>query len=218
MIRMSRLLKESAVKAYRAREELEKKYGREPTMEEVADETGISREELVMAMEAAADVESFSQTVYSGDGSPVLLQDRVPDRQDRNEELLNRMLLSQLLDLLEDSEKEIIRLRYFEDMTQNQIAQQLGMTQVQVSRAEKRILKKLRKGAPGKKYHYFRFSFFSLNAFRYWLGVIPSIFLKIRRKYFSSRNPHIYAILLVVIFGGGAVSRFLAALILYSVM
>ena len=149
LIRVSRLLKESAVKAYRAREDLEKQYGREPTMEEISEETGISREELVMAMEAAADVESFSQTVYSGDGTPVLLQDRVPDRQDHNEELLNRMLLSQLLDLLEDSEKEIIRLRYFEDMTQNQIAQQLGMTQVQVSRAEKRILKKLRKGGTG---------------------------------------------------------------------
>lgn len=144
MIRVSRMLKEAAGKAYRAREELEKRYGREPDLEELSQETGISREELVMAMEAAADVESFSQTVYSGDGSPVLLQDRVMDRQDRNEELLNRMLLSQLLDLLEDSEKEIIRLRYFEDMTQIQIAEMLGMTQVQVSRAEKRILKKLR--------------------------------------------------------------------------
>ena len=118
-------------------------------MEEISEETGISREELVMAMEAAADVESFSQTVYSGDGTPVLLQDRVPDRQDHNEELLNRMLLSQLLDLLEDSEQEIIRLRYFEDMTQIQIAERLGMTQVQVSRAEKRILKKLRESGGG---------------------------------------------------------------------
>ncbi|MDD6615840.1 MAG: sigma-70 family RNA polymerase sigma factor [Lachnospiraceae bacterium] len=59
------------------------------------------------------------------------------------------MLLSQLLDLLEDSEQEIIRLRYFEDMTQIQIAERLGMTQVQVSRAEKRILKKLREGCDG---------------------------------------------------------------------
>lgn len=144
MIRVSRMLKESAVKAYRAREALEKQYGREPTLEEIAKETGISREDLVLAMEAAADVESFSQTVYSGDGTPVLLQDRVPDRQDRNEELLNRMLLAQLLELLEDSEQEIIRLRYFEDMTQVKVAECLGMTQVQVSRAEKRILKKLR--------------------------------------------------------------------------
>ena len=144
MIHVSRMLRESAAKAYRARDMLEKKTGIEPTLEEISEETGISREDLVLAMEAAADVESFSQTVYSGDGTPVLLGDRLPDRQDRNEELLNRMLLAQLLELLEEKEQEIIRLRYFEDQTQVQVAGKLGMTQVQVSRAEKRILKKLR--------------------------------------------------------------------------
>jgi RNA polymerase sporulation-specific sigma factor len=144
LIRVSRILKEDAAKAYRAREQLEKQNGREPTMEEISEETGISREDLVLAMEAVADVESFSQTVYSGDGTPVLLQDRLPDRQDRNEELLNRILLAQLLEFLEESEQEIIRLRYFEDLTQVQVAQRLGMTQVQVSRAEKKILQKLR--------------------------------------------------------------------------
>ena len=74
----------------------------------------------------------------------MLLGDRLPDRQDRNEELLNRMLLSQLLQLLNEDEQEMIRLRYFEERTQVQVAAALGMTQVQVSRAEKRILKKLR--------------------------------------------------------------------------
>ena len=145
MIRVSRMLKESAAKAWRAREELKKRNGQEPTMEEIALETGISAEELVQALDAVADVESLSQTVYSGDGQPVLLGDRLPDRHDRNEELLNRMLLRELLQLLEPREQEIIRLRYFDDRTQVQVAQQLGMTQVQVSRAEKRILVKLRR-------------------------------------------------------------------------
>lgn len=144
MIKVSRILKEAAVKAYRARDLLEKRGGREPTMEEIARETGISAEDLVLAMEAASDVESLSQTIYSGDGTPVLLGDRLPDRQDRNEELLNRMLLLELLKLLSGKEQEIIRLRYFEDCTQVQTADRLGMTQVQVSRAEKRILRKLR--------------------------------------------------------------------------
>lgn len=144
MIKVSRLLKEAASKAYRAREELEKRSGAEPTMEEIARETGISPEELVLAMEAVSEVESLSQTVYSGSGSPVLLGDRLPDHQDRNEELLNRMLLRELLGLLEMQERQIIELRYFDDCTQNQVAQRLGMTQVQVSRAEKRILRKLR--------------------------------------------------------------------------
>lgn len=144
MIKVSRLLKESAVRAYRAREELEKRSGTEPTMEEIAKETGISAEELVLAMEAVSDVESLSQTVYSGDGSPVLLGDRLPDRRDHSEELLNKMLLKQLLEMLPPDEQRLIMLRYFDDRTQVQVAQELVMTQVQVSRAEKRILKKLR--------------------------------------------------------------------------
>lgn len=147
MIKVSRLLKESAAKAFRAREVLEKQRGAEPTMEEISRETGISPEELVLAMEATSDVESLSQTVYSGDGAPILLGDRLPDHQDRNEELLNRMLLEQLLELLTKEEQEVIRLRYFDDQTQVQVALRLGMTQVQVSRAEKRILKKLRGAA-----------------------------------------------------------------------
>lgn len=144
MIKVSRLLKEAAAKAYSAREMLKKKTGYEPTMEEIAQETGIGAEDLVLAMEAVSDVESLSQTIYSGDGTPVLLGDRLPDHRDRNEELLNRMLLLELLKLLSDEEQELIRLRYFEDQTQVQTARKLGMTQVQVSRAEKRILKKLR--------------------------------------------------------------------------
>ena len=150
MIKVSRILKEAAVKAYRARDLLEKRGGREPTMEEIARETGISAEDLVLAMEAVSDVESLSQTIYSGDGTPVLLGDRLPDRQDRNEELLNRMLLLELLKILSGKEQEIIRLRYFEDCTQVQTADRLGMTQVQVSRAEKRILRKLREATVEK--------------------------------------------------------------------
>lgn len=151
MIKVSRLLKESAARAYHAREMLEKRRGVEPTMEEIAAEIGISAEELALAMEAVSDVESLSQTVYSGDGTPVLLGDRVPDRQDHNEALLNRMLLGELLKLLDEEEQEIIRLRYFDDQTQVQVAARLGMTQVQVSRAEKRILKKLRDAGNGNR-------------------------------------------------------------------
>lgn len=144
MIKVSRILKEVAVKAWRTRELLEKKSGREPTMEELSSETGVDMAELVLAMEAAAEVESLSQTIYSGDGTPVLLGDRLPDKKDRAEELLNRMLLAQLIQMLDEEEQELIRLRYFEDQTQIQVAKRLGMTQVQVSRAEKKILKKMR--------------------------------------------------------------------------
>ena len=144
MIKVSRLHKEAAARAGRAKEALEKEKGTEPTVEEIAGRTGLSPEELVMALEAVSEVESLSQPIYRGDGPPVLLADRLPDRKDRNEELLNRMLLTQLLERLEEKEREIIRMRYFQDQTQTQVAKRLGMTQVQVSRAEKKILRKMR--------------------------------------------------------------------------
>lgn len=144
MIRVSRLLKETAAKAGYVREMLQQKTGCDPTVEEIADEIGISREELVLAMEAVSEVDSLNRTVYSGDGTPVLLGDRLPDQTDHNEELLNKMLLGELLKLLEEEEQQLIRLRYFEEKTQMQTAAALGMTQVQVSRAEKKILAKMR--------------------------------------------------------------------------
>ncbi len=144
LIRVSRLLKETAARAMHAREELEQSGVAEPTMEKLALATGVSPEELVMALDAAADVESLNQTIYQGDGTPVLLEDRLPDGQDRHEDLLNHMLLNQLLGSLAPDERRLIRMRYFEEMTQVQVAARLGMTQVQVSRAEKRILRRMR--------------------------------------------------------------------------
>ncbi|MCD8023436.1 MAG: sigma-70 family RNA polymerase sigma factor, partial [Lachnospiraceae bacterium] len=88
-----------------------------------------------------------TQTAYQGDGTTGLLGDRLPDRQDHNEALLNRMLLAGLLRLLEPTEQKIIQMRYFDDMTQVQVAGALGMTQVQVSRAEKKILRRMRDAA-----------------------------------------------------------------------
>ena len=95
-------------------------------------------------MESAAEVESLYKTVYQGDGTAILLMDRIEDQGNAGEELLNRMVLRQLLDSLDEKESRIIRLRYFEERPQPQVAKELGMTQVQVSRMEKRILKKMR--------------------------------------------------------------------------
>ncbi len=144
LIRVSRLLRETAVRAMRAKEELEQNNGTEPTTEALALAVGVSPEELVMALEASSDIESLEQTVYQGDGTPLLLEDRVPDEEDHHESLLNRMLLDQLLETLEPDERRLIRMRYFDEMTQVQVAARLGMTQVQVSRAEKRILRRMR--------------------------------------------------------------------------
>ena len=144
MIRVSRALKEDAVKAYRAREELERENGCEPTLEEVAARAGLAPDEVVLALEAAAEVESLNKPVGEGDGASLVLGDRLMDQRDDTETLLNRMLAGQLLHLLKEEERRLIELRYFENLTQVQTAGALGMTQVQVSRAEKRILRKMR--------------------------------------------------------------------------
>ena len=95
-------------------------------------------------MESAAEVESLYKTVYQGDGNAICLMDRLEEEGNPNEALLNHMVLDELLGRLEEEERTLIRLRYFEEKTQVQVAAQMGMTQVQVSRFEKKILKKLR--------------------------------------------------------------------------
>lgn len=144
MIKVSRTLKETATKAYMIREALEKKHGREPTLEEISQEIGAAREDIVLAMESAAEVESLNKTIYQGDGNAIFLMDKLEEKQDPHEELLNHMVLNELLQGLTEEERTLIRMRYFQDKTQVQVAEVLNMSQVQVSRFEKKILKKLR--------------------------------------------------------------------------
>lgn len=144
MIKVSRSLKEISYKTYKTKEDLEKKLQREPTIEELAGEMQMDREEIVMALEASNEVESLSKTIYQGDGTEICLIDKLEETENENEKVLDRLLLEQGLKTLEKEEYELIRLRYFKDQTQVKTAEQLGKTQVQVSRMEKKILKKLR--------------------------------------------------------------------------
>jgi len=144
MIKVSRSMKEMASKAYHAREQLEKSLGREPALSEVAGVLETSEEELVAAMEAGAEIESLYQTIYKGDGNDISLMDKIEEKEDKQEMLLNRMLLEEVLGDLEGKERELIYKRYFQEKTQNAIAKEMGMTQVQVSRMEKKILLGLR--------------------------------------------------------------------------
>lgn len=144
MIKVSRSLKETAGKAYMVKEALEKKYGREPSLEEISEEIGASREDIVLAMESAAEVESLHKTIYQGDGNAISLMDKLEEQGNPNEELLNHMVLNDVIQTLHEEERILIRLRYFEDKTQMEVARALGMSQVQVSRYEKKILKKMR--------------------------------------------------------------------------
>lgn len=144
MLKVSRSMKETAARSSLAREVLEKKLGREPTMEEVAREVGISREEIIFAMEAAAEVESLQKTVYQSDGNDLCIQDRLEEKEDENEKLLNRMVLMEAIQGLEEKERRLIGMRYFENMTQSEVGREIGMSQVQISRLEKKVLKNIR--------------------------------------------------------------------------
>jgi len=144
MVKVSRSLKENGWKIKLASEKLSQEYGREATIDEIATATELSTEDIVMAMEANVEVESIYKSVYQNDGNEIFLVDKLPEEKDENEKMLNHMLLRQLLDELGEEEKKLIELRYFREMTQMQVAKILNISQVQVSRMEKKILMKMR--------------------------------------------------------------------------
>lgn len=145
MIKVSRSLKELSMKAKTARELLNSRLGREPTLEELADEVGAAREELAAALEADAEVESLNKTIYQSDGNEIYLIDRLPEEERADEAVIDRLALHKLIRELEPKERQIIVMRYYQEKTQTQIAGELGISQVQVSRLEKRILAAMRK-------------------------------------------------------------------------
>ena len=144
MIKVSRSLKETAYKAFLARERLQKKYNREPTMEELAAELEVEKEELAMALDASGEVESLHKPIYQKDGNEIQLLDKLEEEEGQEETILNHMLIRQLLEELDREERQLIYLRYFANQTQSEIGKKLGISQVQVSRLEKKILKNMR--------------------------------------------------------------------------
>lgn len=153
MLKVSRSLKENGYRIKKASDELVSQNGREATIEELAAATELSVEDVVMALEANTDVESIYRTIYQNDGNEVYLVDKLSGSSGdtikdefagAQEQLLNSILLEQLLAELDELEGKLIMLRYFKEMTQTQVADKLGISQVQVSRLEKKILKKLR--------------------------------------------------------------------------
>ena len=144
MIKVSRSIKENQHRVYLAREKIEKELGREPSLKEIAEMLEMPPEEVAMTMDSAAEVESLYRTVYQSEGTDISLTDKIPEKENAEEHLLNRIFLEEILGKLESSDRKLLYMRYFQDQTQTQIAEQLGVSQVQVSRMEKRILKKLR--------------------------------------------------------------------------
>lgn len=144
MLKVSRSLKELSYKALGVREKLQETLGREPTIQEISDELQVEREELMMALEAGAEVESLHKTIFQKDGQELLLMDKLSQKEEAEEELLNHMALKQMLAILDREERQLIYLRYFAEETQTQVGEKMGISQVQVSRLEKKILARMR--------------------------------------------------------------------------
>ena len=158
LVKVSRTLKENGWKIRRETENYRNRWRREPTLEELAEATALSREEIVESLDAGLEVESIDRTYSQEDGSEISLLDRIDSRNagervsagDREKEaLLNRVVLEQLLEELPESERKLIIWRYLQEQTQTKVAERMGISQVQVSRMEKRILKTMRERLEG---------------------------------------------------------------------
>lgn len=146
-IKVSRILKQNGYHISIAKEQLLHKLGREATINELSEYTGLSVEDIVMATEANREVESIQQPVAGGDGTEVSLMDRLVDEAESEvaaENVMNKILIGQAMKQLSEEEQRLIRLRFFEDKTQMEVAKDLGISQVQVSRLEKKILLRMR--------------------------------------------------------------------------
>ena len=142
MIKVSRSLKQIAIKAKMQTEILTKKLGREPTIEELSKEVGVDKEDLVMALESNFSVEYLHGVIHEEEGSPICLIDKISLKGENEEEkVIDNLLLKEVLGKLDKRERQIIMLRYFEDKTQSEIGEMLNISQVQVSRIEKKVLK-----------------------------------------------------------------------------
>ncbi len=152
MVKVSRNLKENGMRVKYARERLNGKLGREPTLEEVALEANLAVEEVVLAMEANIQVESIYKSVYQSDGNEIFMVDQLADKRgNAHEEVLNQLVIHQLIEGLDKQEQRLITLRYYQDKTQTEVAKVLGISQVQVSRMEKKILLAMRQKITGDR-------------------------------------------------------------------
>ncbi len=143
-IRVSRSLKDTAYKAIYAREKLTRKNLKEPTLNEIADEIGISKEDIAYAMDAIQNPMSLHEPVFTDGGDTLYVMDQIYDKKNKEELWVEHLSLSDAMKRLSGREHEIITLRFFEGKTQMEVADMIGISQAQVSRLEKNALRVMR--------------------------------------------------------------------------
>lgn len=144
-IRVSRSLRDTAYKALQAREQLIYKNSKEPTITEIADVLGLAKEDVVFALEAIQEPISLFEPVFQDSGDPLFVMDQVKDEKEEDSFWLRDISIMQALEKLNNREKEILDLRFFKGKTQMEVADEIGISQAQVSRLEKNALKQMRK-------------------------------------------------------------------------
>ena len=140
-IRVSRSLKDTAYKAIYARENLTRKNLKEPTINEIASEIGISKEDIVYALDAIQNPMSLYEPIFTDGGDTLYVMDQISDKKNREEIWVEHLSLSEAMKRLDEREHEIITLRFFEGKTQMEVAEIIGISQAQVSRLEKNALR-----------------------------------------------------------------------------
>ena len=143
-IRVSRSLKDTAYKAIYAKDTLTRKNLKEPTVEEIAAEVGISKEDIVYALDAMQNPMSLYEPVYTDGGDTLYVMDQISDKKNKEERWIENLALREAMQRLNSREKHIIELRFYEGKTQMEVAQEIGISQAQVSRLEKNALKSMR--------------------------------------------------------------------------
>ena len=144
-IRVSRSLKDIAYKAIYAKESLMKKNLKEPTIMEISEEIGIPKEEIVYALDAIQNPMSLYEPVYTEGGDTLYVMDQISDKKCSEENWVQDLVLGNAINRLSDRERQIITLRFYEGKTQMEVAEEVGISQAQVSRLEKNALKSMRK-------------------------------------------------------------------------
>jgi RNA polymerase sporulation-specific sigma factor len=149
IIKVSRSVKNVARKLHYDKEALTKELDRDPTIEELSAYSGINTEEIIFALESANSLQYLYDTIHQDDGAPVLLIDKLSEDYEEDNELVDKLALKEALINLDNKSRQIIMLRYFKDKTQVQVAKLLGISQVQVSRIEKKVLKIMKERLSG---------------------------------------------------------------------
>ena len=144
-IRVSRSMRDTAYRVLQAREKLQRENQREPTVEQIAKELDLPREEVVFAMDAVVDPVSLFDPVYSDGGDTVCVMDQVRDTRNTDESWLDRIALREAVDKLSPREQRILAMRFYDGKTQMEVSGEIGISQAQVSRLEKNAISTIRR-------------------------------------------------------------------------